>query len=60
LYDKTHQTFLSKREYYYFAFIESPQLQPTRKFTATKLAEYQLWVWVDDELVFIKDYQWEE
>lgn len=60
LYDKTNHKFLSKTEYYYLSFIGPIQLNPTRKFSATKLQDYQLWVWAENELVFIGDYEWEQ
>lgn len=60
LYDKTNQVFLGRRDYFYFSFLESWELKPTRHFSASKLIDYQLWVWAEDELVYISDYVWEE
>ena len=60
IYDKSNDKFLSRTDYFNRSFLSPTTVIPNEDIQANKITDYQLWVWVEDSLVYTGGFVWEE
>lgn len=60
VYDKTDDKFLSRTDHYNHSFLSPAEVDLNLELFANPSHQYQLWIWVEDKLVYIGDFVWEK
>ena len=59
VYDLTSQKFISKTDLLGYPFLSPSAINASTTYKAVPETHYQLWVWVEDELIFVDELLWE-